>query len=106
MIICEGNTDYFAVKYFLGNALAEGKEISAHFVRNTNLTGGWGHVLGWLNRRNPKYRMQNFFKSGIFSGRLGIPPIDALVIQLDSDVLGNPEFTNYVRKNYGNGLFL
>ena len=106
-VVCEGPTDYYAIESFFRHALWEDNGIKAEFVPiqpemgNINPKGGWGNVLGWLNENNPKYRIQNLFRGGVFADEHGRLPIDVLLIQLDSDILGNESFTDRVRQKYG-----
>lgn len=106
-VVCEGPTDYYAIESFFRHALWEENGIKAEFVSiqpemdSVNPQGGWGRVLGWLNKNNPEYRIQNFFRGGVFADEHGRLPIDVLLIQLDSDILGNESFTNYVNDAYG-----
>ncbi len=106
-VVCEGPTDYFAVVSFFGHALKEDQGIQAQFVSlqpqmdQTRPPGGWGNVLSWFDRNPPALRIQQYFGGGFFGGSLGTPPLDALLIQLDSDVLGEKSFSDHVQKTYG-----
>ena len=106
-VVFEGLTDFFAIKSFFGHALREEVGVDAQFVDirrkpdNTNPAGGWGSVLFWLDYYNPAYRIQKHFKGGLLEKHLGGPRFDAILIQLDSDILGDQSFTNYVRNAYG-----
>jgi hypothetical protein len=105
-VVCEGPTDYFAVVSFFGHALKE-EGIQAEFVSlqpqmdQTRPPGGWGNVLSWFDRNPPSLRIQQHFGGGFFGGSLGTPPLNALLIQLDCDVLGERPFSDYVQKTYG-----
>ena len=104
-VVCEGPTDFFAIKSFFGHAL-KNDGINAQFVRippksdNTNPEGGWGNVLLWLDRNNPAYRIQIHFGGGLFQEPVDKPRLNALLIQLDSDILGKQSFTNRVSNAY------
>ena len=107
MLFARGPTDYYAIESFFRHALWEDNGIKAEFVPirpemdSINPEGGWGRVLGWLNNNNPEYRIQNYFRGGVFAHVHGRSPIDVLLIQLDSDIFGNESFTNYVKNAYG-----
>ena len=104
-VVCEGPTDFLAIESFFGHAL-KNDEIDAQFVRiqpeadNMNSGGGWTNVLLWLDRYNLAYRNKKHFGGGLFEGPLGEPLLDAILIQLDSDILGEPSFANYVSDKY------
>ena len=104
-VVCEGPTDFFAIKSFFGHGL-ENDEINAQFVPiqpevdNMNSEGGWTNVLLWLDRNNPDYRIKNYFGGGVFEKPNDKPPLDAILIQLDSDILGELSFTNHVSNAY------
>lgn len=104
-VVCEGPTDFVAIESFFEHALScDG--IDAQFVPiqpeadSTNPKGGWNKVLLWLNRYDPAYRIENYFGGGLFEPPHDKPIYDALLIQLDSDILGEPSFTGYVQKKY------
>lgn len=105
-VVCEGLTDLHAITYFFGHAL-QAAHISAEFVAlqppkdKTKPDASWGHVFHWLNNNPPITRVPNYFGGGLFAGALAVQPLDALLIQLDSDVLGEPGFNAFVKSNYG-----
>ena len=105
-VVCEGPTDYYAIEYFFGHALWDGQGISAEFVPilpdmdNMNPKGGWFEVLNWLDNNQPEDRIFDYFDIGLFDPPNDKLPFDVLLIQLDSDILGNESFTNYVNNTY------
>lgn len=105
-VVCEGPTDYLAITHFLGTALSE-KHIDPTFIQlfpdldRTRPEGGWPNVLLWLDRNPPAARIQSLFGGGLFSGALSTEPLNAILIQLDTDILGCDDFSNYVQKLYG-----
>jgi hypothetical protein len=105
-IVCEGPSDYPALEHFVGHALAS-SGINASFqalfpeMDNTRPEGGWALVLTWLHKYPPATRIQRFFGGGLFGGGLTEDPLDAIIIQLDTDVLGDASFKAYVAKSYG-----
>ena len=104
-VVCEGPTDFLAIKSFFGHAL-ENDEIYAQFVPiqpeadNMNSEGGWTNVLLWLDHNNPEYRIKNYFGGGLFEKPNDKPTLDAILIHLDSDILGKPSFTNHMSNKY------
>lgn len=104
-VVCEGPTDFPAITCFVGNAL-ERRGISATFrslfpdMDNTRPIGGWANVMLWLERNDHHLRVQRFFKGGLFGGALGEEALDAIVIQLDTDVLADSGFRQYVKKKF------
>lgn len=105
-IVCEGPTDFHAIEHFFGNSLANAG-VEAKFVPiqpemdNTQPTAGWGNVLLWLQRNLPQYRITNFFGGGLFGGGLSKEPLNCILMQLDTDILGEGSFGNYVSDTYG-----
>lgn len=108
-VICEGPSDYPAIVHFTRSALAA-SGINAEYVPlapemdKTRPEGGWGLVLNWLNNHPPRSRVEQYFGGGLFGGSLARDPLDALIIQLDTDVLENKSFRQYVNVNYSVSL--
>lgn len=108
-VICEGPTDFLAIQYFFEHALREAG-IQAKFTSiqpqmdKTQPEAGWGNVLLWFAKNPANYRVQKFFGGGLFGGSLSTDALDAFLIQLDSDILGTPDFTDYVQKTYNISL--
>ena len=67
----------------------------------TSSEGGWAKVLLWLKNHPPDQRVPRFFKRGLFGGGLDTKHVDGIVVQLDSDILGNNSFGAYVKKQHG-----
>lgn len=105
-VICEGPSDYPAVVNFVGHALRQ-HGITPVFqplypeMDRTRPDGGWANVLLWLINNPPETRVQRYFKGGLFGGALSKEPLNSIIIQLDSDVLEDESFRNFVKKNYG-----
>ena len=105
-VICEGPTDYHAISSFFGASL-QSKGVNAVFtavqptIDKTQPEGGWGNVLIWLAKNPAAIRVERYFSTGLFGGVLETPPLDCLLIQLDTDILGNNLFNQYVYDNYG-----
>jgi len=105
-VVCEGPTDYYAISNFLGASLRK-IGIEAFFISiqpeldNTQPAAGWGNVFVWLDRYPPLARIQKFFNGGLFAGDLAEEPYSCILIQLDSDILGEPSFASNVFERYG-----
>lgn len=103
-IICEGPSDYPALACFIGHALRE-KGIDPQFLQlfpepdRTRAEGGWPNVLLWLKSHPPEVRIQRYFGGGLFGGALSTEPLDAIILQLDSDVVDDDSFRNFAKKN-------
>lgn len=67
----------------------------------TSSEGGWTNVLLWLKNHPPGNRIQQFFTEGLFGGELANEPLDGILVQLDSDILGNGSFCVHVKKQLG-----
>ena len=108
-VVCEGPTDFHAIKSFFGHSMS-----SAGFpvefvplqldVDATSPEGGWGHVLLWLKNHPPDNRIQEYLTEGLFAGGLAREPFDGILIQLDSDVLEHDSFGSYVAKQFGHNV--
>ena len=104
-VICEGLTDFHAIRAFLGDSLTRQK-IQPVFVDiqptldTTRSKGGWGNVLSWLQDNPPDYRIPRYLSDGPFADDLLSQPLDCLVIHLDSDVLGNKSFESHLKKQH------
>lgn len=101
-VVCEGLTDYFAIKYYVGEALlAKGLEVTFVAVQpaadNTS-GGGWPNVISWLENNTPEKR-KPFFEAGLFAHSTKLAGLDYLLFHMDTDVLGEVSFQNFVDKN-------
>jgi len=105
-VVCEGLTDFHAIECFLGHAASE-RGLIVEFVPiqpvadQTSSDGGWGNVLLWLSNNPPSFRIQKYFGGGLFGGDLSSPTLDGILIQLDSDILGQASFSSFVEDRYG-----
>ncbi len=100
-VVCEGPTDFPAITNFFANSLQK-RGITASFraiypeMDRTRPDGGWANVFSWAIRYPAAGRIQRFFSGGFFGGALTTDPLDAIVFQLDSDVLDHEVFKNFV----------
>jgi hypothetical protein len=104
-VVCEGPTDYPAIEHYFKHALQE-RNVATKFralypeMDNTKPTGGWANVLLWLNNNPPTSRIPRYFGAGLFGGALATEPLNAIIIHLDTDILPNESFRNYVKNQY------
>ena len=100
-VVCEGSTDYIAIKAFFGHALLQhgiaSKIIPVQPIEAIASKGGWGRVLKWLEKNDPKTRIFDWFEGGPFGGNLALEPLDCLLIHLDADILGEESFSSCVK---------
>lgn len=104
-VICEGRTDFPAIKEFFGAALeAEGLNVTLVDIYpqmdNSAPEGSWSNVLLWFDSNPPASRVERYFGGGLFAGNLDTKRLDAILIQIDTDILEEVGFRNYVRNNY------
>jgi hypothetical protein len=96
-VVCEGETDFIAVKHFLIGLLNE-DGIAASIVAlqppmdNTRKGAGWPNMLNWLMQHTPDVREARFFGPQLFAGAIGGKKCDAIFVQMDTDILGQPDF--------------
>lgn len=100
-VVCEGLTDYTAIKAFFGNALSQygitSEFIPVQLIEAIASKGGWGRVLKWLEKNDPNKRSFDWFDGGPFGGNLALEPLDCLLIHLDADILGEVSFSAHVK---------
>lgn len=104
-IICEGETDYFAIKNFLGAALlANG--VDATFVDlqpiidATQSEGGWGNIHRWLTSNPPAARVRRYFGQGLFEDDLDAKACDVFFVQMDCDHIADSSFVKFNLERY------
>lgn len=100
-VICEGGTDYVAIKSFFGSALNR-KGFEAVFIQIQPEPGrtddaGWTRVILWLDQNPPISRVATYLSGGLFAGGLNAKQCDILLIQMDSDILGDSAFDGFMR---------
>lgn len=104
-VVCEGPTDYPAIKCFFGHALNE-RGIAAQFIPlfpeldRTRPEGGWGNVLLWLANHPPAFRITTYFGGGLFGGNLATTPLDVILVHLDADIIEDKAFRLFVKDRY------
>ncbi|MCK4712560.1 MAG: hypothetical protein KAT26_06735, partial [Marinosulfonomonas sp.] len=71
-VVCEGPTDFIAIKEFLGASLAK-RHINSTFISiqpdpDNTLGDGWTRVFYWLENNLPQSRIKSYFDGGLFGG--------------------------------------
>ena len=102
-VVCEGPTDFLAISTFLAHSLIN-RGVDADFVdvqpeldvTSANSGGGWANALSWLQANPLAARRSAYLGPGLFGGSLAAKRCDYLLIQIDSDVLDDVGFKNYV----------
>jgi hypothetical protein len=107
-VVCEGPTDFVAIRDFVGAAL-ERRGISVTFLPlqprpDCTDDGGWTRVIFWLEKNAPAVRMNSILGAGVFEDDLDSRICDALIIQMDSDILGEASFVNFMESKGLNAL--
>lgn len=101
-VVCEGETDYLALKHYLGAELMR-RKIDTEFLMlqptpDRSSGGGWGNVMGWLES-NPPAARDVYFSSGLFDGLDAKANLSAILIHLDTDILPEPSFVGFLKNN-------
>jgi hypothetical protein len=107
-VVCEGMTDFHAINYYVSAALQK-KGLSVEFVAlqptpdNTS-SGGWGNVFSWLENNPPSAR-EPLFGRGLFANSKKLSDLDSILIHLDTDILPDQSFLNFLRiRNFNIGI--
>jgi len=102
-VVCEGPTDFLAIRSFLGQSLAV-DGVNATFIPlqpnpdEGQQDGGWTKVYTWLTNIEPEVRARKYFK-GLFSGNLDAKKCDIILIHLDADIINDPAFRKLAAKD-------
>lgn len=105
-VICEGPTDYHAIRAFMGVAL-EVRGVAASFIDiqpdmgRSRPEAGWTKVEWWLRNNRPVQRIRQYFDGGLFQRNMSAKACDVFLIQMDSDVLDDEGFHAFLRGDYG-----
>ena len=108
-IICEGQTDFHAIKFFFGSALEE-INIIAKFVDlqptmdKTQAEAGWGNIEAWLKKNPPRHRIKRYLSGGVFEDDLDAKSCDIFLLQMDSDIIEDEKFTKRILSVYGKDI--
>lgn len=104
-VICEGPTDFIAIKHFFGAALRnDGCDVLFIGLQpemdNTQRVGGWSNVECWLRKNPVSYRVRRFFGGGLFAYDLDSKRCDVFLIQIDGDNLDDCGFRTFMETKY------
>lgn len=104
-VICEGPTDFLAISSFLKMSLgSRGFEVDFIDVQpELDATaiasgGGWPNALSWLVENPLATRLTAYLGAGLFASGLSKKRCDFLIVQIDTDVLDEDHFRNFVLK--------
>lgn len=105
-VICEGPTDFIAIREFLASCAERcGAEVEFLSILpdmdETRKNGGWSLLLVWLHENGPDARTTRYFGGGLFDEGLSSKKCDAIIIQLDADILGDEAFQRFALERYG-----
>lgn len=99
-VICEGVTDFIAIREFMEGALSK-MGLKTTYIQlqptpdNTD-DGGWTRVFFWLEDNPVEARVTRFFGGGLFDMGLDNSRCDALIVQMDTDVLEDHGFSGFM----------
>lgn len=102
-VICEGQTDFWAIKSFLGKTL----EVDVTFVDlqpdmdRTQAPAGWGNLSRWFGASSPIERCRRYFGGGLFEDELDAKACDFFVVQMDTDHISDQSFRSYNKEHHG-----
>lgn len=102
-VICEGQTDFVAIKIFLERELVRlGKHVTFDMIQpayDNSLPSGWPQVLLWLEGNELPFRSALYLKGeSLFEIEDEEAKFDALLFQIDSDIIGHSSFETFIRK--------
>lgn len=105
-VVCEGPTDFYAIKSYFGNCLSQaGKDV--HFVDlhpevdKTRTEGGWTRIQHWLEQLSPSDRYDRYVSKGLFAGSMNSKQCDCFLIQADTDIIPEEGFQRTVKASSG-----
>lgn len=102
-VICEGQTDFLAIKIFLEKEfLLLGQNFVFDMIQpafDNSLPSGWPQVLLWLENNEMTFRSALYLKGdSLFAVEDEEAKYDALLFQMDSDVIGEQSFEGFIEK--------
>lgn len=102
-VICEGQTDFVAIKIFLEDEFTRRKRsvifdmIQPAF--DNSLPSGWSQVLLWLENNELPFRSALYMKGdSLFAVEDEESKYDALLFQMDTDIIGEAGFEAFISK--------
>lgn len=102
-VVCEGQTDFLAIKIFLEREFVGlGKSVIFDMIQpayDNSLPSGWPQVLLWLENNELPFRSALYLKGdSLFAVEDDDAKYDALLFQIDSDIIGEASFEAFVKK--------
>jgi hypothetical protein len=102
-VICEGPTDFVAMKCFLESEFnSRSRKIELTLIQpalDNSLPAGWTQVLFWLENNKLNFRSALYLKKdALFQFEDEAAKFDALLFHIDSDIIGEDSFTNFIKK--------
>ena len=102
-VVCEGQTDFIAIKAFIeAEFKGSAKEVDISIIQpslDNSLPAGWTQVLYWLENNDFQYRTAIYSKkAALFAIEDNEQKFDALLFQIDADVLGEEGFETFIAK--------
>jgi hypothetical protein len=100
-VVCEGPTDFLTIRSFLEVEFSKIQK-TVNFViiqpaLDNTLPGGWSQVLYWLENNPKDLRSAIYLKSdSLFLSDDSTKKFDALLFQIDTDIIGEQGFEKFV----------
>lgn len=104
-VVCEGQTDYHAIRHFIPAALAA-QGVATKIIPlqpdmgRTMPDAGWPHLEAWLRNNPPRQRVDEFLGGGPFDFGMSAKTCDVILIQMDSDILDEASFRTFMEREY------
>jgi hypothetical protein len=102
-VVCEGQTDFVAIKIFLEDEfLRQGRNVIFDMIQpayDNSLPSGWPQVLLWIENNELSFRSALYLKGdSLFAIEDEESKYDALLFQIDSDIIGEAGFEAFIKK--------
>lgn len=105
-VVCEGPTDLPAVVAFFGDSLKNAGYFPT-FEKlfpdpdRTRANGGWGNLFSWLKNHPPATRISRYFGGGLFANFETYQRVDAILFQVDADIIDDDGFRTFANREFG-----
>lgn len=102
-VVCEGQTDFAAIKIFFEDEFSRTeRNVTFDMIQpawDNTLPSGWSQVLLWLENNEIPLRSALYLKGdSLFATEDQDAKYDALLFQIDSDIIGEASFEAFIRK--------
>lgn len=104
-VVCEGATDFIAIKTYMQNCLAN-SGLATKFISlqpdmdATRQDGGWTKIATWLSQDTIEQRKIRYLSKGLFANQMDPKACDAILLQIDADVYSEQDFVNFNLKYF------